>query len=187
MSRTDPELIAAYRAGDHAALAELVHRYFDRMERYGHRICANREDAEEVLQETFATAIDAMEGFRGEASLKNWLYRIAKSICIKKGRRRREEAGHDETSGHSHAHLPTPTGARNELIPEALLASSELRQCLQRALEKLPPSQRDAVRLVDFEGYTHEEAAGELGLTPEALRTRLYRGRSALRNGAKCQ
>ncbi len=187
MSRTDPELIAAHRAGDRAALAELVHRYFDRMERYGHRICANREDAEEVLQETFAVAIDAMEGFRGEASLKNWLYRIAKSICIKKGRRRREEAGHDESTGRAHAHLPTPTGARDELIPEALLASSELRQCLERALKKLPALQRDAVRLVDFEGYTHEEAAEKLGLTPEALRTRLHRGRSALRRNARCR
>ncbi len=188
IEKNDGDLVAAYRGGDRDALAELVHRYFDRMERYGHRVCGNREDAEEVLQETFAVAIDALPGFRHEASVKNWFYKVAQSLCIKKRRRKQEESGHDAHDVHErHAHLPSPTGDRRVSLPEELIESDQLRTCLERALASLPDGMRRAVTLVDFEGHTHEEAAEMLGLTAEALRVRLHRGRAKLREGARCR
>ncbi len=171
MPKREIELIRAVKGGDRDSLSELVRLYFDRMERHGRRICGNREDAEEVLQETFTVAIDSISDIRGESGFSNWLYKVASSICTKKRRRRREE------SGHALDEFVIPDGD----LPDDLIESAQLRGLLADGLKGLSAPLRDAVTLVYFKGYSGKEAAGLLGIEEEALRTRLHRGRAELR------
>lgn len=175
MPERELELIQAVRAGDQGALSELVRLYFDRMERHGRRLCGNREDAEEVLQETFAVAIASIPDIRHDSGFRSWLYKVASSICTKKRRRRREESGHDvEVASEAllqQTHLP----------PDVRMDDAELQAMLEKGIGKLSKGLRNALSLVYFQGLSGKEAASRLGIEPEALRTRLVRARQELK------
>src|SRR4051812_46387452 len=86
MHRSDAELITDARAGDRAAIDELLTRYEPSIYRFGLRMCGDEEAAREVLQETLLAAFRHLSGFRGDATLSTWLFQIARSFCIKERR-----------------------------------------------------------------------------------------------------
>src|SRR3954468_3779451 len=88
MERSDADLVSAARAGDRAAVDELLARYEPNIYRFGLRMCGDEESAREVLQETMLAAFRHLPGFRGDAALSTWLYQIARSFCIKERRGR---------------------------------------------------------------------------------------------------
>ena len=181
--KTDFDLIDAYKLGDRKALNELVHRYFDRLERYGHKICSNREDAEEVLQETFAVAIDNLPDFRKESKLGGWLYKIASSLCLKKKRTKENLGGLDYLDIKSH--MPSPTGEGDFQAADKLLEDGELLALIMRAAGNMPEKMKQAVLKVDFGGESMLEAAQNLGVSKDTLRVNLHRGRKRLRENLK--
>ena len=83
---SDEDLLQAARKGDAESLEALITRYSPRVLRFGTRMCGDREDAQDVAQETLLTMARSVRDFRGESSVSTWLYTIARSFCIKKRR-----------------------------------------------------------------------------------------------------
>ena len=96
METPDEKLLEAARAGDRAALDQLLTRHQSRVYRFGLKMCRDSEDAKDVLQETLLAVARNVKDFRGASSVSTWLYTIARSFCIKK-RRRRSMSGQSRT------------------------------------------------------------------------------------------
>lgn len=182
--RTDDQvgqkLLEAARAGDRAALEQLLARYESHIWRFGLKMCGHREDAEEVLQETMLAVARSIRSFRGEASLSTWLFKIARSFCIKLRRHRglgaRGEDGQKSVNGEDQA-----TNAASSSDPEEAVALRQLERALQRAIAQLPAKYREVFLLRDVEGLSAQETAEILGLQVATVKTRLHRARAQVR------
>ena len=173
-------LVAAARGGDGAALEELITRHQSRVFRFALKMCRRNEDAEDVLQETLLAAARTLKDYRGEASLPTWLYTIARSFCIKKRRRSKFAPKQVVSLGAEEARpvLEIPDPGR---LPDQLLADREIAAELNRAVAVLAPAYRDVLILRDIEGLPAAEVAQVMHLTVEAVKSRLHRARSQVR------
>ncbi len=169
MDDSEQALIEAARSGDRRAIDELLARYEQRIYRFGLRMCGDEDAAREVLQETLLAAFRNLPGFRGEASLSTWLYQIARSFCIKERRGVRPTTPLDEEL------------ADRAPAPDAAAHAREIGAALAAAISALPTEQREALVLRDVEGLSAEEAAAVVGIEIGALKSRLHRARTALR------
>ena len=180
-SPTDDELLAAARQGDGTALESLLTRYQPRLYRFGLRMCGNVEDAGDVAQESLISMARSLRDFRGDSSVSSWLYTIARRFCIKKRRRSKFAPAREES-------LDAPaTGAAQRLAdpapsPEQTATNRELAAAVTRAIDRLEPNQREVLVLRDVEGLSAPEAAKVLGLSVEAVKSRLHRARVAVRH-----
>ena len=174
---TDAELLRKARAGDPASLDELLSRHERQVFRFGLRMCGNEDDARDVLQETLLAAFRNIEGFRGDAQLSTWLYQIARSFCL---RSRRRTAGEPESV--EPLESPAAAGVASEALqPDSAAHAREIGQLLQAAILSLPVAYREALILRDVEGLSAEEAAKVVGIEVGALKSRLHRARTELR------
>ena len=151
----DRQLAGQAQAGDLAAFDELVRRYHGMIYCYLYRTCRNSADAEEMTQESFVKAWEGLKGFRGAASFKTWLYRIATNLCINRLSRRKP---HDPLSE------DLPAARRDE--PEESLRQRVRSECIGRALAGLPADQRSALVLSIYEELSHEEIGRILDIPP---------------------
>jgi RNA polymerase sigma-70 factor (ECF subfamily) len=179
-SSSDDELLAAARQGDSAALETLLVRYQPHLYRFGLRMCGNVEDAGDVAQESLISMARSVGDFRGDASVSSWLYTIARRFCIKKRRRskfaptREESLDAPATDVAQHLADPRPN-------PEQTATNQELATALTHAIDALEPSQREVLVLRDVEGLSAPEVAKILGISVEAVKSRLHRARVAIR------
>ena len=179
-SAGDDELVAAARQGDTTALEMLLLRYQPHLYRFGLRMCGNAEDAGDVAQESLISMARAVRDFRGDSSVSSWLYTIARRFCIKKRRRSKFAPTREES-------LDTPgTGVARHLAdprptPEQTATNRELATALTHAIDGLEPSQREVLVLRDVEGLSAPEVARILGLSVDAVKSRLHRARVAIR------
>jgi RNA polymerase sigma-70 factor (ECF subfamily) len=179
MERSDEELLAAARAGDRGALEALLLRYQAKVYGFGMKMCRDPEDAKDILQDTLLTMARTVRDFRGASSLSTWLYSIARSFCIKKRRRGKSIAAEPLSShpgGADAATVPHPAPG-----PEETLGSREVETVLAHAIAALAPSYREVLVLRDIEGLSAAEVAEVLGLSVEAVKSRLHRARLAVR------
>ncbi len=176
----DTDLIAAARAGDPAALSELLGRVQARVYRFGMKMCRNPHDAEEVLQETLLAMVRGLPEFRGDASITSWAYAIARSFCIKL-HRRSKFAPDEEASLEQEASREVRALADTEAGPDDHTEHRELRSLLDEAIGQLEPGYRDVLVLRDIEGLTAPEVAEVLDLSVAAVKSRLHRARKAVR------
>ena len=179
-ARSDADLLAAARQGDRAALESLLERHQGRVYRFGLKMCRDAEDAEDVLQDTLLAMARSVQDFRGASSISTWLYTIARNFCIRK--RRRSRFAPEETSldaGDAEA-----IGVADALsrTPEDLLIGKQVEAALDRAIGALDPKHREVLVLRDIEGLTAAEVGEVLGITPQAVKSRLHRARVAVRN-----
>ena len=175
MDPSDEELIAAARDGDRAAIATLLARHEQQIYRFGLQMCGHPEDAKEVLQETMLAMARNLPDFRGQASIATWLYTIARSFCIKQRRLHKgEPATHDSIDAALNA-------ATDRDSPEAEAAGHEVKRALDDAIATLAPEYREVLVLRDAEGLTAAEVAQVLGITVDAVKSRLHRARLAVR------
>jgi RNA polymerase sigma-70 factor (ECF subfamily) len=169
-------LLTAAQAGDPGALEVLLARHRNGVYRYGLQVCRTTEDAEDAVQETLWAATRAIRTFRGAAtSIASWLFTIVRHQCyrlLERGRRTPE--GHPDLEQLAEA-SPAPA-------PDEELAGRQLRSRLAAALAGLEPGQREVILLRDVHGMTAPEAAAQLGLSVEALKSRLHRARVNLRD-----
>ncbi|MFP2896119.1 RNA polymerase sigma factor [Corallococcus sp. 4LFB] len=176
-TRTDAQLQEAARAGDDAALEELLARHEKQVYRFGLRMCGSEEDAKEVLQETLLAAFRGIHAFRGEAELSTWLYQVARTHCL---RLRRRRVGVPESfqplDSPAATHVPA-----EEATPDMVSHARQMGEALQAAILALPESHREALILRDVEGLSAEEAAQVVGIEVRALKSRLHRARLQLR------
>jgi RNA polymerase sigma-70 factor (ECF subfamily) len=172
--------------GDASAFTPFVESFQHRIFQYTWLMCGQREDAEEVAQDTLLKVFESFDQLQDPARVKAWVFRIAKNYCLMKRRRSvfapSRELSLDEL-------LPNATGdgeravqvADETELPEQRLLRSELGEELQRALAELPDLYRSVVLLRDVEGLSTADAAEVLDLSEDTVKQRLHRGRLALR------
>ena len=178
---SDAALVKAARGQDPEAFEELVTRYGPRIFRLAQRITRNREDAEEVSQDSFARAFLHMDTFRGDSRFSTWLSRIAINQSLMKLRTRRwresqfdSPAGNEDTAYYAEIADHTPT-------PEQRYSQEEVQRILTSAMGELPTTLREVLHLREVEEYSTEETANMLGLSISAVKSRALRGRQLLR------
>jgi RNA polymerase sigma-70 factor (ECF subfamily) len=173
-------LLDAARAGDTAALEALIERHQSRVFRFATRMCRNSEDARDVLQETLLAMARTIGRFRGESSVSTWLFAIARSFCLK-SRRRRSGAPAEVLSIEAEAREATLALADEAPGPDRAVERREVASAVGAALDLLDPKHREVLLLRDMEELTAPEVAEVLGLSVEAVKSRLHRARTALR------
>jgi len=174
-------LVTAAQKGDRAAFGELVDRYERRVFRLALNIAHNREDAEEIVQDSFVKAFLHLNEFHGGSRFSTWLTRIAINEALMKLRRRRtnllsldEEV---ETEDHSIPREIADWGP----TPEQRYSQLELREILAEAVGHLSPAYRIVFQLRDIEQFSTEETAQILGISSAAVKSRAMRARLAVR------
>jgi RNA polymerase sigma-70 factor (ECF subfamily) len=172
-------LLHAARAGDAEALETLLEQHEPRLYRFARRLCRSPVDAEDVLQESLLSAARGIGAFRGASSLSTWLYAIARSHCIKKHRRRR--AAPVEVSLEAEEAAPAREHPDPGPDPETALQARRLETALERAIARLDRPYREVLVLRDVEGLTAPEVATVTGLSVSAIKSRLHRARTRVR------
>jgi RNA polymerase sigma-70 factor, ECF subfamily len=182
----DLELVCRARAGELNAFEALTNRYEQRVYSLALRMLRQEEDAEDVTQQTFLSALENLNGFRGEASFSTWLLRIATHAALKIIRKRKgldtvslEEA--TEGTNDSDA-IPHPEYIADwRQSPEELVHKNEVKRLLDEALGQLDEKHRLVFLLRDVEGMSIKETAEALGLSEANTKVRLLRARLQLR------
>lgn len=173
----DEALVARAQAGDMTAFEDLVMRHADRLYASLRRFGLDDDEAQEVAQETFLRAWRSLNRFEGRSQFFTWLYRIGFNEAQRRLGRRRPVGSIVSTEERPIGELPDAAPQ-----PEARAEQGELRAALAEALRELPPALRAPVVLRDVEGLSTEEAAEVLELGQAAFKSRLHRGRMALRD-----
>jgi RNA polymerase sigma-70 factor (ECF subfamily) len=152
---------------------ELVRQHADRVYRLAYRLSGNQHDAEDLTQETFIRVFRSVQNYQ-PGTFEGWLHRITTNLFLDMVRRRsriRMEALPED-----YDRVPA-----DEPNPEQIYHDSRLGPDLQAALDSLPPEFRAAVVLCDIEGLSYEEIGATLGVKLGTVRSRIHRGRQALR------
>ena len=181
----DRSLASALIAGDPQAFEPFVERFGPLILNFGRRMCGQRDDAEEVLQETLLRAYRSLSRLKDPAALKSWVYRVAANSCMKM-RRGGPPRPAVSLSLDTLLSSPGPDGAPADLSdwsgqPIDRLLRSELRGVIEKAILALPKPFRVVVVLRDQEGLSTREVARILGITESLAKVRLHRARLALR------
>jgi RNA polymerase sigma-70 factor (ECF subfamily) len=177
---SDETLLAAARGGDARALETLLERHEGQVYRFGMKMCGDPDDAKDVLQETLLAMARGVRDFRGASSISTWLYTIARSYCIKK-RRRSKFAPAEERSLDTDVGVEADDLADTRASADEALVGKEVERALEQAIDSLEPMYREVLLLRDVEGLTAPEVAEVLGVTPQAVKSRLHRARLAVR------
>jgi RNA polymerase sigma-70 factor, ECF subfamily len=175
-------LVTQAREGDTRAFGELVRRYENKIFRLAQHITQNREDAEDVLQETFMKAYEHLDQFKGDSKFYTWIVRIAVNQALMKLRRRKTDksVSLDETIDTGEDTIVREIAAWDE-NPEQQFSREELGEVLDSAIQGLEPLYRSVFVLRDIEEMSTEETAEALNLSVPAVKSRLLRARLQLR------
>ena len=177
---TEEKLVELAKSGDRDALRDLVKMHEKTLFSFAFKICRNREKAENVMQETFLSMLKSLKGFDGNSKLSTWLYRISVNHCLMSARKAKNhifvEPGDDEELFNDRHAADWST------IPYKLVENQELREILDRSIDKLAPEYRIVFTLRDVQQLSTEETAGITGLSVPAVKSRLHRARAFLRN-----
>ena len=183
---TDAEMVRLAKAGDLGAFETLVTLREKQVYTLARRITGNDQDAEDVTQQTFLSALENLLGFREEASFPTWLLRIATHAALKVLRKRRglptvslEEITEPQEDGETVPHPEYIADWRES--PEQLVGRNETMRLIEAALAQLGEKHRVVFLLRDVEGFSAKETADALGLSEANVKVRLLRARLALR------
>lgn len=183
---SDGELVRRAQAGDLDAFEALTSRHEQRVFSLARRMLRQEQDAEDVTQQTFLSALENLDGFRGEASFATWLFRIATHAALKIIRKRKGldtvslEAATEERDNFDAVPHPEYIADWRQ-SPEELVHQNEVQRLLDEALAKLDAKHRLIFLLRDVEGLSIQETAGTLGLSEANVKVRLLRARLQLR------
>jgi len=170
-AEVDELLVARARRGDLNALEGLYEAFAEPVFTLARRLCRSREEAEEVLQETFLEVVRSVRRLRGDGAFGAWIRRVAVSKALTSLRRRRR--GDVEVLGSDHREL--------EAVPAKGANGGWDKLDLERALARLPDDSRAVVWLHDVEGLTHVEIAGIFGRSTSFSKSQLARAHAKLR------
>jgi len=192
----DLELVRRFQEGDEEAFDRIFEAYSARLLGFLTRMCGNAEDGRESLQETFLTIFRYLKGFRAESSLKNWVFKIAVTTCLKKKRKtealQRVESLERGCPGPGITTSPTwqegvgvgDYGKWGE-DPEQLLVDREFQRAIVQGVASMPYIYKIAINLRDFEGFSTEETSRILGIKVSTVKVRLHRARLYLQEWLK--
>lgn len=191
-------------AGDEKAFAAVVKRYNRAMIRLAMAYVPNRAAAEEVAQDAWLAMVQGLSGFRGQSSLKTWLFGILLNRAKTKGSRERRSMSFSafQSAGSTKSRsrqddwsslrellcdrlAPAWGASTPNASPEDRALGNELRLCLEEAIAGLPPAQKAVIVLRDIEGWSSGEICDLLGISPENQRVRLHRARLRMRSAVE--
>ena len=187
MSRaaSDAELLARIRADDRTAFDEFVRLYGDRIYGFGLRMCGEREDARDVVQETLIKAFESLKTLHEPRALRSWLYRVASNACLMKRRKGKFEPKRElsleelmpATAESATFEVPDTSSAP----PDRAAEIEETRRAVREAIRTLDPGYRIVLLLRDIEQLSTHEVARALELPETTIKMRLHRARLAVR------
>jgi len=185
MSELERSLLRRLQDRDERAFRELIASHRDRVFNITFRMLGNRAEAEDVAQEVFITVFKSIQDFRGDSKFSTWLYRVAVNHCKNRIKylARRHDRDRDEldetttgsSSGNGAIGAPVPSA------PDRALEGAQMEKVLQEAIAALDEDQRTVIVLRDVEDLSIEEICEITGLADGTVKSRLHRGRLALR------
>jgi RNA polymerase sigma-70 factor, ECF subfamily len=185
-SEGDMTLVASAKSGNKRAFEILVKRHQQRIFLVAQRITRRREDAEDVVQQSFQKAFIHLRNFEGRSAFSTWLTRIAITEALMFLRRSRgvREALIDDLNGNEETTtaLEVPDSGPD---PEAIYSQREWVEKLSLAMKELPPGIRRAIQLRELDERSSEETARIMGISVSALKGRMFHGRRKLRERLK--
>jgi len=158
------------QAGDRAAFARLIERYWDRLYRWLYHLTRDRHTAEDLTQETFLKALGAVSSFRPGSNFRAWVFRIGHNNFVNQKRANRR----------TKHQLPDDAAAPEMGVAEATAEHREVLEVVGRAVADLPSDFRSALMLRVEEGLSFREVAKILGTTEETARWRVFKARQKL-------
>lgn len=184
---TEIDLARRLLSGDADAFEQFVEHFRAKVFHYTWLMCGDREDAEEVAQDTLLKVFEGFDQLREPERVRPWVFRIAKNECLMKRRKSvfapARELSLDQL-------LPEKIGEDGDLklqiadwsrLPDDQAFQSEMKEALERAIAELPENYRSVILLRDMEELSTEETAQILDLSSDTVKTRLHRARLALR------
>jgi len=178
----DPEFLERLRAGDEDAFRSLVTQYQDLVLRVCLRFLRNKEDTEDAAQDVFVEAYRNLSGFRAEAEISTWLYRIATTKSLdairRKSRKKRQDGPPSAFAGPEAAEAVSAPESED---PGRILEDKERSRVLHEAIASLPENQRIAITLSRFEGLGNREIGAVLELSVVSVDSLIYRAQKNLR------
>ncbi len=179
----ETRLARALLAGETDAFEKFVEHFRSKVFHFSWLMCGSPEDAEEVAQETLLKVFGNFDQLRDPDRVRAWVFRIARNVCLMQRRKSVFAPAHELSLDDLSPSDEVPDSAH---APESTLLRSELRAVIDRVIVELPPSYRAVVLLRDLEELTTEETAHILDLGIDVVKTRLHRGRAAMRQKLDC-
>jgi len=179
---TESEIIQKAKKGDKKALAELVSTYSERIYNLALRILRNREDAEDVLQETFLTVLQKLDTFDGRSNFFTWIYRIATNASLMKLRKKKlvfAELPENPDMGPRHEEQLFVDWSQD---PSFNIQNEEIKKIIETAINQLSETYRTVFVLRDIEQLSIKDTSKILNISEENVKIRLRRARLFLRD-----
>lgn len=180
----DAALLEGIRRNDPAAFELFVRRYGDRIFGFGVRVCGEREDARDVLQDTLLQAYRSLKTLEEPRALRSWLYRVVSNACLMKRRKKSGEPDRELSldelmpRGRDEAEIQIPDVSD---LPDRELERAEVQHVVREAIRSLAPDYRIVLVLRDMEQLSTKETADALQLPESTVKMRLHRARLTVR------
>lgn len=172
-------LVEKANSGDKKALAELVKAHEQTIYNFAFKICRNKDQAENIMQETFLSMVKSLHQFDGNSKLSTWLYRIVSNHCLMSYRKMKKKfLSFDDDEANENKNIISDWSA----VPSFEIENQELKNILDNAISKLAPDYRIVFILRDVNGFTTEETGDITNLSVPAVKSRLHRARAFLRD-----
>lgn len=178
MQTGEQKLIARAAKGDGRAFEELIAPQEKRMYAVALRMCGNRDDAQDCLQDAMLRVFRALPNFKGESAFSTWAYRITVNACLDAIRRRKSKPNSSLDDLLDEGYSPQ---ADESETPEEQLLARERKRTVMEAIEELPEDMRSAVVLRDVDGFSYEDIAKMLEINVGTVKSRISRARERLR------
>lgn len=185
MELIEQRIVKRAQKGDRLAFAELVELYKDKLYNLGYRMLGNPQEAEDIAQEAFLRAYANLNKYNANHKFSTWIYRIATNLCIDRIRKKKADYSLDAEvdgieGGDMYSRLKAPGDT-----PEQEAVRNEARREVQAAIEALPDNYRTAVILKYLHDLSLQEISDILEVPVSTVKTRIHRGREALRAGLR--
>ena len=176
------EIIARARQGDRVALSHLVRAYSAKIYHLGLRLSGNRQDAEDILQETFLIMIRKISQFRGQSSFYTWIYRIALNVGLRKLKSKPFKYDHISIDDPDFERISSEAAREWPQFDFNIVNSKKFRDKLDQLVEQLPEMYRTVFILRDLHELSTEDTSRILQITPSNTKIRLMRARNFLKD-----
>ena len=183
LTAQEAAFVSRLQANEDAAYDELVRTYTATIYHVAYRMLGDNAEASDVVQEIFLKVFRNIAGFKGEAALKTWIFKIAFSEILNRLRwwKRRHKFSTVSLDEHPNGKATTDTVVHAGPTPEEVLQSKERETAIQNALKKLSSEHRSIIVLRDIEGFSYNEIADVLEVSVGTVKSRLARARADLK------